>query len=234
MGPTSSRCSAMARSHIRRCRASPVPGRSSGLFCLRYCGSLGLQAGALRAFAPRSFRKSVPPMGARGELRRGIRRHIRRQNSPKGPIALLANFPGRATSFSSDVLWSQALPDCGLSVLLAGGSDLAAGQFLRVPRPELGRSRALLGKIGRSPNPIDLGVGLFPSARPRSAHPWSHLMSQDTAGMAKINGNRCDRLRILGVLGWLPFLNTYRTMCLSPNVAFRETLEQIRVLRIAA
>jgi hypothetical protein len=33
---------------------------------------------------------------------------------------------------------------------------------------------------------------------------------------------------------WLPFLNTYRTMCLSPDVAFLEVIEQVGALRIAA
>jgi hypothetical protein len=32
----------------------------------------------------------------------------------------------------------------------------------------------------------------------------------------------------------LPFLNTYRTMCLSPDVAFLEVIEQVGALRIAA
>jgi hypothetical protein len=32
----------------------------------------------------------------------------------------------------------------------------------------------------------------------------------------------------------LPFLHTYRTMCLSPNLAFLEIIEQVRALRIAA
>jgi hypothetical protein len=32
----------------------------------------------------------------------------------------------------------------------------------------------------------------------------------------------------------LPFLNTYRTMCLAPDVAFLEVIEQVGALRIAA
>jgi hypothetical protein len=32
----------------------------------------------------------------------------------------------------------------------------------------------------------------------------------------------------------LPFLNTYRTMCLSPDAAFLEVIEQVGALRIAA
>jgi hypothetical protein len=33
---------------------------------------------------------------------------------------------------------------------------------------------------------------------------------------------------------WLPFLDTYRTMCLAPEPAFRGILEDIRELRFAA
>jgi hypothetical protein len=30
-------------------------------------------------------------------------------------------------------------------------------------------------------------------------------------------------------ISWLPFLNTYRTICLAPEPAFRQILEDIRV-----
>ena len=33
---------------------------------------------------------------------------------------------------------------------------------------------------------------------------------------------------------WLPFLNTYRTMCVSPEPEFRQVLEEIRWLDVAA
>jgi hypothetical protein len=33
---------------------------------------------------------------------------------------------------------------------------------------------------------------------------------------------------------WLPFLDTYRTMCLAPKPEFRRVLEEIRAMRIAA
>jgi hypothetical protein len=33
---------------------------------------------------------------------------------------------------------------------------------------------------------------------------------------------------------WLPFLNTYRTMCVAPEPDFRRALEEIRELRFAA
>jgi hypothetical protein len=33
---------------------------------------------------------------------------------------------------------------------------------------------------------------------------------------------------------WLPFLDTYRTMCLAPQPEFREVLEQVRSLLLAA
>jgi hypothetical protein len=36
------------------------------------------------------------------------------------------------------------------------------------------------------------------------------------------------------MLGWLPFLNTYRTMCVAPEPDFRRLLEDIRELQIAA
>jgi hypothetical protein len=35
-------------------------------------------------------------------------------------------------------------------------------------------------------------------------------------------------------LDWLPFLNTYRTMCRAPEPAFRQILEDVRELRFAA
>jgi hypothetical protein len=35
-------------------------------------------------------------------------------------------------------------------------------------------------------------------------------------------------------LGWLPFLDTYRTMCRAPEPAFRQILEDVRELRFAA
>jgi hypothetical protein len=38
----------------------------------------------------------------------------------------------------------------------------------------------------------------------------------------------------LTVSVWLPFLDTYRTMCLAPEPAFRGILEDIRELRFAA
>jgi hypothetical protein len=33
---------------------------------------------------------------------------------------------------------------------------------------------------------------------------------------------------------WLPFLDTYRTMCRAPEPAFRQILEEVRELRFAA
>ena len=33
---------------------------------------------------------------------------------------------------------------------------------------------------------------------------------------------------------WLPFLNTYRTMCMAPEPDFRRLLEDIRDVRFAA
>jgi hypothetical protein len=34
--------------------------------------------------------------------------------------------------------------------------------------------------------------------------------------------------------GWLPFLDTYRTMCRAPEPAFQRILEDVRELRFAA
>jgi hypothetical protein len=33
---------------------------------------------------------------------------------------------------------------------------------------------------------------------------------------------------------WLPFLDTYRTMCLAPQPDFRRVLEEVREMRLAA
>jgi hypothetical protein len=33
---------------------------------------------------------------------------------------------------------------------------------------------------------------------------------------------------------WLPFLNTYRTMCLAPQPDFRRVLEDVRAMQLAA
>ena len=40
--------------------------------------------------------------------------------------------------------------------------------------------------------------------------------------------------RGVGHLDWLPFLDTYRTMCLAPEPEFRRLLEEARELPIAA
>jgi hypothetical protein len=41
--------------------------------------------------------------------------------------------------------------------------------------------------------------------------------------------------RVRPLLGdWLPFLNTYRTMCLAPSPEFRLVLQQVRDLRLVA
>jgi hypothetical protein len=37
-----------------------------------------------------------------------------------------------------------------------------------------------------------------------------------------------------GEAGWLPFLDTFRTMCLAPEPGFRRILQEIRELRFAA
>jgi len=37
-----------------------------------------------------------------------------------------------------------------------------------------------------------------------------------------------------GLFGWLRFLNTYRTMCITPEPDFRRILEEVRELELAA
>ena len=56
------------------------------------------------------------------------------------------------------------------------------------------------------------------------------LVADDTQQMGEIAGaiaNGPPRI-------WLPFLDTYRTMCLAPQPEFRQLLEQARDLPIAA
>lgn len=46
-----------------------------------------------------------------------------------------------------------------------------------------------------------------------------------------------DRVCVAGmsfIEKWLPFLNTYRTMCVSPEPEFRQVLEEIRWLDLVA
>jgi len=47
--------------------------------------------------------------------------------------------------------------------------------------------------------------------------------------MAALRNSRHDARR-----DWLPFLNTYRTMCLAPRPEFWRVLEQVREMRLAA
>ena len=66
--------------------------------------------------------------------------------------------------------------------------------------------------------------------------PSTHVGS---LAFAKIAVGLCMMVRcILGALWecrvWLPFLNTYRTMCLAPKPEFRCVLEEIRVMWPAA
>jgi len=49
-------------------------------------------------------------------------------------------------------------------------------------------------------------------------------------GKQPVVANRCVGDRT----GWLPFLDTYRTMCRAPEPAFRQILEDVRGLRFAA
>ena len=57
----------------------------------------------------------------------------------------------------------------------------------------------------------------------RAARPRRHVLDE---------AQRRVRERAAG--GWLPFLDTYRTMCRAPEPAFRRILEDMRELRFAA
>ena len=48
-------------------------------------------------------------------------------------------------------------------------------------------------------------------------------------GMKRKRGNRRNPR-----VDWLPFLSTYRTMCLAPDASFFRVLEEIRELRLGA
>jgi hypothetical protein len=75
-------------------------------------------------------------------------------------------------------------------------------------------------------------VGSFQrrSASARSQSPLNHL------------ANRSQAQRILGQQGidkyrrisWLAFLDTYRTLCVAPDLTFRWVFEELRMMRLAA
>ena len=44
------------------------------------------------------------------------------------------------------------------------------------------------------------------------------------------NPRECE----LQLISWLPFLDTYRTMCLAPQPDFRRVLEDVRAMQLAA
>ena len=69
--------------------------------------------------------------------------------------------------------------------------------------------------------------------KPRLEHADRRITKQRTYGVPK---RVCPDLRLLrsALICWLPFLDTYRTMCLAPEPAFRRILEDIRELRFAA
>jgi hypothetical protein len=53
--------------------------------------------------------------------------------------------------------------------------------------------------------------------------------------IARFDRNRRKSRKIkVRIWRWLPFLDTYRTMCLTPDAAFRRVLHEIRDLRLAA
>ncbi|MGR3387309.1 MAG: hypothetical protein ACU0DB_10060, partial [Paracoccus sp. (in: a-proteobacteria)] len=58
-----------------------------------------------------------------------------------------------------------------------------------------------------------------------------------TSGKAGASALSAKASRILcarDIGKWLPFLNTFRTMCVAPEPDFRRLLEDIRELQIAA
>jgi hypothetical protein len=46
-------------------------------------------------------------------------------------------------------------------------------------------------------------------------------------------GDQAKVMKLFDLI-WLPFLDTYRTMCLAPEPSFRGILESVRELRFAA
>lgn len=52
--------------------------------------------------------------------------------------------------------------------------------------------------------------------------------------MTALRQRLIGRWVLLNLTGWLPFLNTYRTMCIAPEPDFKRVLEDIRELQLAA
>jgi hypothetical protein len=58
------------------------------------------------------------------------------------------------------------------------------------------------------------------------------LLAETTAIAARSGGGKTPILTKSEI--WLPFLNTYRTLCLAPGPEFREVLNGVREIRAAA
>ena len=56
---------------------------------------------------------------------------------------------------------------------------------------------------------------------------------QEIASKHKVHPNQVSTWKRQAIEG-LPFLNTYRTMCVAPKPEFRRILEEIRDMRLAA
>jgi hypothetical protein len=50
----------------------------------------------------------------------------------------------------------------------------------------------------------------------------------------KRDSSALKNMKKFNQLLWLPFLNTYRTMCMAPRADFVHVLEEVRQLRFAA
>jgi hypothetical protein len=87
------------------------------------------------------------------------------------------------------------------------------------------------------------------SGTSRTLSSWSCRQGASAIGVTSLNGstvNAASRSAEVGAgtnesslshrdeTAWLPFLDTYRTMCHAPEPAFRRILEEIRGLHFAA
>ena len=77
-----------------------------------------------------------------------------------------------------------------------------------------------------------LGLDLYSMREPLAKAGLIYLDEPETDRneevVAEVRRSRCYPS------GWLPFLNTYRTMCRTPEPDFRQILEDVRALRFAA
>ena len=93
--------------------------------------------------------------------------------------------------------------------------------FQQVQKYEKGTNRVGGGRMVQIASALQTDPSFFFEGAP----------SSDAGAPATVNGKRTsdDPLD-----GFLPFLDTYRTMCRAPQPAFRQILEDVRDLRFAA